>query len=396
MRDAMFLDEIPDVAEVAVDRSIDPPKPRRTVWGLVWSAARGIASAGEWLFGIASLVLGLSILAALPIIQLLSLGYLLEASGRVAKTGRLRDGLIGVRRAARVGGVIAGMWLSLWPAWLVQSFAVAAELIDPGGPVARGWRVATVVAIVISLLHIFLACARGGRLRHFLWPVGNPFWLIGRLRRGGLYAEARDGLWTFTTSLHLPRYFRIGLIGFLGTLVWLVPPVLLIAAGAKVPVLSFVGAILMALIVPFLPFLQVRYAVEGRVSAMFSRRAVRDHFRRAPWAFAFALMVMLLAAIPLYLLKLEMIPREAAWLPSLVFVIFLAPARLLIGWAYARSLRRDRPRHWFFRILGRLAIVFVALLYVVVVFFSQYTSWAGVKSLYEQHAFLLPVPFLDM
>ena len=392
----MFLDEIPDVAEVAVDRSIDPPKPRRTVWGLVWSAARGIASAGEWLFGIASLVLGLSILAALPIIQLLSLGYLLEASGRVAKTGRLRDGLIGVRRAARVGGVIAGMWLSLWPAWLVQSFAVAAELIDPGGPVARGWRVATVVAIVISLLHIFLACARGGRLRHFLWPVGNPFWLIGRLRRGGLYAEARDGLWTFTTSLHLPRYFRIGLIGFLGTLVWLVPPVLLIAAGAKVPVLSFVGAILMALIVPFLPFLQVRYAVEGRVSAMFSRRAVRDHFRRAPWAFAFALMVMLLAAIPLYLLKLEMIPREAAWLPSLVFVIFLAPARLLIGWAYARSLRRDRPRHWFFRILGRLAIVFVALLYVVVVFFSQYTSWAGVKSLYEQHAFLLPVPFLDM
>ena len=162
------------------------------------------------------------------------------------------------------------------------------------------------------------------------------------------------------------------------------------------PLLGVLGAVLLAVIVPFLPFLQIRYAVEGRVSAMFSRRAIRDQFRRAPWAFAFALAVMLLAAIPLYILKIEMIPREAAWLPSLVFVLFLAPARLVTGWAYARSMRRERPRHWLFRVLGRLAIVPVAILYVVVVFFSQYISWSGVGSLYEQHAFLLPVPFLDM
>ena len=107
---------------------------------------------------------------------------------------------------------------------------------------------------------------------------------------------------------------------------------------------------------PFLPFLQVRYAVEGRVSALFSRRAIRDRFRRAPWAFAFSLFALLVAAIPLYLLKIEMIPREAAWLPSLVFVIFLAPARLLTGWAYARSGRRDSPRHWIFRSWAGVAI----------------------------------------
>lgn len=105
---------------------------------------------------------------------------------------------------------------------------------------------------------------------------------------------------------------------------------------------------------------------------------------------------MLLAAIPLYILKIEMIPREAAWLPSLAFVLFLAPARLVTGWAYARSMRRERPRHWLFRVLGRLAIVPVAILYVVVVFLSQYISWSGVGSLYEQHAFLLPVPFLGI
>ena len=36
-----------------------------------------------------------------------------------------------------------------------------------------------------------------------------------------------------------------------------------------------------------------------------------------------------------------------------------------------------------------------AALYVLVVFLSQYTSWGGFVSLYDQHAFLLPVPFLD-
>ena len=137
------------------------------------------------------------------------------------------------------------------------------------------------------------------------------------------------------------------------------------------------GALLLAVIVPFLPFLQVRLRRRGPglgpVLAAGRPRALPPR----PWAFAFALVVMLLAAIPLYLLKIEMIPREAAWLPSLVFVAFLAPARLLTGWAYARSGRRDRPRHWLFRALGRLAIVPAAALYVLVVFLSQYTSWGG-------------------
>ncbi len=36
------------------------------------------------------------------------------------------------------------------------------------------------------------------------------------------------------------------------------------------------------------------------------------------------------------------------------------------------------------------------LLYVIIVFFTQYAAWEGIASLYQQHAFLLPVPFLDM
>src|SRR5262249_32089370 len=54
------------------------------------------------------------------------------------------------------------------------------------------------------------------------------------------------------------------------------------------------------------------------------------------------------------------------------------------------------PRHWIFRVLGRMAIVVAATFYVMVFFFAQSTSWGGASSLYEQHAFLLPVPFFSM
>ncbi len=37
----------------------------------------------------------------------------------------------------------------------------------------------------------------------------------------------------------------------------------------------------------------------------------------------------------------------------------------------------------------------VVAIYVVVVYFTQYLSWYGHLSLYEQHALLVPVPFLD-
>jgi hypothetical protein len=356
-----------------------------------------VAEAAEWLFGLSSLLVILSTLAAWPVVQFLSLGYLLESSARVARSGRLRDGFIGVRRAARLGGMAVGAWIALLPAWLVEARARSAELIDPGSRIARNWWAALVVITVLTFFNLAIACARGGRLRYFLWPIGHPYWLFRRLREGRFYAESRDTVWSYIVQLRLPHYFRLGLIGFLGTLAWLAVPAILIASGGRQPLLGILGALVLAIIVPPLPFLQVHFAVEGRIRSLCSRRAIRERFRRAPWAFALALLVLLVAAaVPLYLLKIEMVPRDAAWLPSLVFVIFLAPARLLTGWAYARSGRREQPRHWLLRFLGRIAIIPAVLLYVLVVFLAQYTSWGGVTSLYDQHAFLLPVPFLNM
>jgi len=119
-------------------------------------------------------------------------------------------------------------------------------------------------------------------------------------------------------------------------------------------------------------------------------------FRRAPIAFWFALLITLLSALPLYLLKIELTPPEVTWLPSLVFVMFIIPARFLTGWAVGRARRHERPRFFLFRWMSRLAALPVLATYVFIVYFTQYVSWYGVWSLYEQHAFLVPVPFLAM
>jgi hypothetical protein len=353
-----------------------------------------IGSGAEWLFGAASLVLALAFLATYPVLQMLSLGYLLEASGRIARTGRLRDGFVGVRKAARVGGMFFGVWLMLLPLRFASLMAASARLIEPNSRADRGWSTALVVLSALMTVHIVGACWRGGKLRHFFWPA--PIRLLKQLRQRGAYARARDAVYDFVVGLRLPYYFWLGVRGFIGGLIWLFAPVSLLAAGQKAPLLGFVGGVALLVVLFYLPFVQTRFAAENRFRAMFEIRPVRTWFRRAPVAFLIALGVTLLFAVPLYLLKIEIIPREAAWLPSLVFVIFIYPTRLLTGWACGYAGRRTRNRNWFLRQFARLGMLPVAALYVLIIFFTQFTSWHGVASLYEQHAFLVPVPFLGL
>ncbi|GIW81702.1 MAG: hypothetical protein KatS3mg105_3509 [Gemmatales bacterium] len=352
-------------------------------------------SIGEWIFGAISLIVGLAVVAAVPIAWFLSLGYLLEAARRVATSGKLRTGFIGIRPAARAGSMIAGAWIMLLPLRLLSSMAVDAELIDPGGVTAERWRLGLTLATILVVIHIVAACSRGGKLRYFFWPF-NLIWLVRRLRQGGYFSQARDAVWEFLRGMRLPYFFWLGLRGFCGAFVWLAVPITVLALGRFAPVVGFIGGAMLAIVLLYVPFLQMRFAVENRFSSFWQIRPVRDLYRRAPWAFAFAFFITLLFAVPLYLLKIEMIPRETAWLPSLVFIVFIFPARLLTGWAYARASRCDRPRHWFFRWTGRLWMLPVAAIYVLIVFFTQYLSWGGVWSLYEQHAFLLPMPFVGM
>ena len=278
--------------------------PRRVLLGsFCRKVGQRVASGADWLFGLFSLVVGLSVLAALPVAQFLSLGYFLESSARVARTGRLRDGLIGVRRAARIGGVVLGSLLSLLPLWLAGSYAQSAELIDPGGTVAHRWRV--VLAVVTALTFI----------QHHRRPVREADACgISSGRWASVLAGPRDsdqGGFTpepaTASGSSSPRSGCLITSGWGLSASWARWPgwscrPSLIAASGRFPSSGFLGALLLAFVAPSLPFLQVRYAVEGRVSALFSLRSIRERFRRAPWAFAFALMVLLAggrSALPL-------------------------------------------------------------------------------------------------
>ena len=87
----------------------------------------------------------------------MSLGYLLAASGEVARSGRIRAGLIDVGKFARIGSLVAGTWLCLLIPRLFASLARDAWLVDPGSARAEGWRIALVVMTGLVVAHILLA-----------------------------------------------------------------------------------------------------------------------------------------------------------------------------------------------------------------------------------------------
>jgi hypothetical protein len=357
------------------------------------------SDAGQWLFGSASLISAVAVCSVIPLLNFLSLGYLLHVSGTVARTGHLRDGFIGVRKAGLIGSIVAGTWLVLWPARLLSSLWRDAELIGPGSPTANAWRAGLIFVTLITFLHIAWACLRGGRLKHFLLPA--PFQFLRWLRSPGKFDNIQRLTSDYALSLRLPYYFWLGLRGFVGALAWLIVPVGLLLITTQLPVggaalLSLPTLLILLMVAIHLPFLQTHFAQTGRFAAMFEWREIRARFRRAPLAFWLALVVTLLFAIPLYLLKIELTPRELAWLPSLLFVAFIFPARVLTGWATHRALRQTADRHWTARWLGRLAILPVALAYSLVVYATPFLSWNGARSLLEQHAFLVPAPLMAL
>ena len=377
-----------DTRATTAARSCQPNK--HSLWRRLVMA---VDAAWDWIFGIACLIIGLAVLATLPVLQLLSLGYLLETSGRVARTGRFRDAFIGVRKAARMGSMVVCTWLLLLVPRLLASFWNDALLIDAASPAARALSIATPLVTGWVVLHAAAACWRGGRLRHFFWP--RPIRFLRELSRRDSYTRTRDAVYEFVVSLRLPHYFWLGVRGFAGGLIWLALPVTLLLTGAYAPLVGLVGGLMLSAVVLVLPILQAQLAASNRLSEAFALRAACRSYFRAPIAYLFAVTATLVFAVPLYLAKIELIPREAAWLPSLLFVMSVWPARVLSGWTVARAQRS--PGGWFrtsVSLLGMLALFPLALVYVFIVYLTQYSNWYGMASLYEQHAFLVPAPFL--
>ena len=362
---------------------------------LSWSV-RAVCSCCDWCFGLASLLVGLALLATIPIVQFLTLGYLLEAGARIARTGQLRSGFIGIRQTSRIGGIALGTWLLLWPARFVSDIWYTSRLVAPDSPETARWRLLLVVLTIIVLGQISWAWFRGGKLRHFFWPA--PLRLKKELFQRGKYVRCRDAVWEFFASLRLGYYFSLGWWGFVGAVIWLFVPLMLFIGATLLPppmglLSGLAGVVLLFFVFLHLPFLQINFAVEGSLAAMFEIQRIRQLTRRSPLTFCFALTITLLFALPLYLLKIELTPKEVFVLPSLVFVIFIFPARLLTGWALSRAYRHQQDRHLVFRWTSRLLGVSVVAAYILFIFFTRYTSWHGHWSLLEQHAFMVPVPF---
>lgn len=366
------------------------PRPlKHPILALIWAIRA--------LFGIGSLIVLLAILAAIPVVNFFVLGYLLEAEGRMARTGRLRGAFPLLSIAPRLGSIALGIWLWLLPLRLLANAAADARLIDPTSGATRTLRFLTMVLSALVATHICLALARGGSFGCFFRPIKNLRWTIRQFRAGGYLDRAAGEIREFASGLRLKQHFSLGLRGFAGALAWLIVPTILFGAANKtegLPILiTIAGGILLIPVLAWLPFLEARFAAENRLRALFELRETRRLFRRTPIAWLLATVAIYVLALPLYLLKIVLLPQDAMWFVTLVFIVSIYPARLLTGWAYGRAVRTERrPRfglHW----LCRGLLVPLLAFYVFLLFFTQFIGQHGKGVLFEHHALLLPVPF---
>lgn len=384
----------PEVKPPVIERS--PVLPARR--SLPARIGRGIYSAIGWCFGMLSLIGGLAVISVIPIVNLLSLGYLLHVSATISRTGRLRDGFIGVRHAGQLGCIVLGIWLVLWPARFIAMLRDSAVIVDPQR--VGGWSVGMWIVTALTSLHIIWVLLRGGKLRHFFWPA--PIRFVRWLGTPDKFITARDAVWETAAGLRLPELFWLGTRGFAGTVLWLLIPVGLMILASKIAhnagiLVSILGGLLLMGVLLIIPFQQVWFARENRFRAFIEIGPVCRLAGRAPFKFWLALSLTLVMAVPLFLLKIELTPAEITWLPALFFVVFGLPARLMTGWAIGRAEQREASPNFLLRWFCRVAALGLALPfvfgYVVILFFTQYISWNGTLSLLEQHAFLVPSPF---
>ena len=403
---------------------------------------RIISGSAAWattLFGLASVVCLLAFLVNIPILQIAVLGYFLDSSARIVRGGNLSAGFIGLKTASKIGRWVLCVSLVLIPLRVVGVLWANAQVIDATSQQTAGLSGLYWAFAVLSTVHILSALSCGGKIRHFFWPLVVPFSVLARickrligvcrgvlgksktadplaqissppkdwfvpkmiwrkLRQGTLFAQSRDDTLDFFGRLQLPHFFWLGLKGFVGSAIWLLLPTVLLAnANHPRPGLAGLSVVLGVLIaVPvfmILPMLQIQFAVDEKFGSLFAIGKAWGRIRRAPLACLLALLLMLVLALPLFLLKIEKIPPELFWLLSVLFVVLGWPARFAWGWAYryaeSRENRASRKVRW---PLGLLAAS-VASLFAFIFFLTRYTSWNGTLSLFENHVFLLPMPF---
>ncbi|MEY3458568.1 MAG: hypothetical protein RL215_1725 [Planctomycetota bacterium] len=350
-------------------------------------------------FGAACIVLSLAVLAAIPGLNILTLGCLIEPQRRVALSGRLRDGFPLLVLAPRLGVLILGVLIYQLPLrFLSTRVSDAIVLLGPDHP--RTLRMTTILTTLqwIVALHLLLAILNGSSPGCYLRPFRN-------LRRGLrlLFTTAgrqqlAAGIDAVLGILQPVRHFILGLKAFFGAILWLVIPASLMVSYAPPdrakPIFGLLTALGVALMIPvaaWLPFLQVQQAAEGRFRGILAVAEVRRRIRAAPIAWLLSTILIYTMTFPLYLGKIQLPPSDALLVLTPVFVVLIYPARLAVAWAWHRgNCLKTAP--WLLHIAARIAMLPVLAAYSIFLMLTPTISELGRNAPFENQAFLGPAP----
>ncbi len=367
----------------------------------IWKPIRTAAWCIHLGFGTVCLVLLLAILAAIPGLNILTLGYLIDPQRRVGESGRLRDGFPLMVLAPRLGVICFFTVLFLVPV-AIQSTRVsdAAVILSPSDPRVVGMQSNLRILQTIIAVHLILAIARGGTIGCFLRPIKNLLWMLRQvLRQEGRQYMSRgtDQVLQVVKPVH---HFWIGLKAFFGAVIWLLIPTGLLVAysapGRTNPIfglLSFLGIVLMIPVTAWLPLLQVHQAVTGKFRSIFSISAARRVIRNAPLSWMLTTVLMYAMTFPLYLTKIKLLPADAMLVLTPFFILLTYPSRILVAWAYHRGMSRDRAAWFPFRWSIKLLMVPLLAGYAGFLFLTPFISELGKGAPLENQAFLSPVPY---
>lgn len=394
-----------DGATWAIDEAVSLPAPEPAPFGTLApcpSPLRHPLRATCWLLmvgaGLASLLLILAILAAIPPLNVLALGVMLEAEGRVVRSGRLRDGIPFAGALPRLGTIVVGTWAWLLVVRLVTHAAADAALVAPGGPSDRFWSVARPAAAILVGCHLLAAFHDGGSAGSFLRPLRSARRLLAAMAAGTAWQRSAAALARVSAAIRPGHLAWLGARGFVGAFLWVVLPTILFSAfrdatrpGAVLVTLA--GALGLAIVLSWAPFLQAQFAAEGRFAAFGEIARVREMWRRAPVVMLGALVVLYGLALPLPLFKVVAAPRDVVLFLTPIFVLTIYPARLAVAWATHVAAARTTRRSILIRAPVNLLLLAAFAAYLFLLFFTPAIDAFGRRTLFDHHALLLPTPF---
>lgn len=350
-------------------------------------------------FGMLSLVILLAVIAAIPIINLYSLGYLLDVQGRVGRTGKFRNAFPLLDVAPRFGAIALGIWIWIFPLRILSGAAIDAHVLSPGsGNDLMMTRLVSFLSFAV-FIHLAMALARGGSLSCFFRPIKNFRWLLSQWKDDQYFDQATEHIKLFVSDLRIRHYFSLGFRGAAGAAIWLFPPTFLFAYSTKVQSenpdfwITVIGGFLLAIVLCWLPALQTRFAVENRFKAFFELKHARTLMAKRPLLWVLVLLLTYAMSLPLNLFKVVTPDQDAMWFITLIFIIGIYPTKVMLGWLYHFSEKKENlPRKLWRWPVGWVGLPIV-FFYVFLLFFTQFIGEQGKLILFQNHVFLLPIPF---